>query len=92
MSNKRPREETSWCTIESDPGKLFRNKFFDNPTSFQGIFSLLIEKLGVKGVQVEEIYDLEHENLKAFKGYFIDGITTVLPLQFKRNFWIHLFV
>ena len=31
--------------------------------SLLGIFTLLIEKLGVKGVQVEEIYDLEPNNL-----------------------------
>ena len=68
MSSKRSRgvevEESSWCTIESDPGnkkkKIKQKKFvllFILPPV--GIFTLLIEKLGVKGVQVEEIYDLE---------------------------------
>lgn len=32
----------------------------------QGIFTLLIEKLGVKGVQVEELYDLEPCSIDQF--------------------------
>ena len=52
MSNK-------WCTIESDPGKFF---FFLNffPT---GVFTELIRKIGVKGVQVDELITLEDEEL-----------------------------
>lgn len=54
-----------WSTIESDPGNLFTLLIkFHIKT---GVFTELIKKIGVKGVQVEELMTLEDDDLNQIK-------------------------
>ena len=46
-----------WCTIESDPGNLFQSVIAS------GVFTEMIQKIGVKGAQVEELITLDDEEL-----------------------------
>lgn len=54
-----------WCTIESDPG----------------VFTQLVEEVGVKGVQFEEVYDLEPGAFMTFDASQIFGLVFLFKWQ-----------
>eukprot|EP00932_Pfiesteria_piscicida_P008626 SRR837773.19115.p1 GENE.SRR837773.19115~~SRR837773.19115.p1 ORF type:complete len:383 (-),score=151.41 SRR837773.19115:4-1122(-) len=54
-----------WCTIESDPG----------------VFTQLCEEIGVKGVQFEEIYDLEPGAFATYDANRIYGLVFLFKWQ-----------
>jgi hypothetical protein len=63
-----------WCTIESDPGKPLEfpcrlsifQPFLDQQRII-GVFTELIKRIGVKGIQVDELITLEDEELAQIK-------------------------
>lgn len=64
-------EAGNWCLIESDPGKKsglkvpvlvgYTNMFL------LGVFTELISGMGVKGVQVEEVWSLDESLMEQLK-------------------------
>lgn len=58
-----------WCTIESDPG----------------VFTQLCEEIGVKGVQFEEIYDLEPGAMLSLDTSRIFGMVFLFKWQSKAD-------
>lgn len=59
---------SSWCTIESDPGT--KNNMITKMLNFTlGVFTELLQMIGVKGVQMEELYTLDAEYLKSLRYY-----------------------
>ena len=55
-----------WCTIESDPGMFFLSSIWFWFMNI-GVFTELIKKIGVKGVQVDELITLEDDELNKLK-------------------------
>lgn len=58
--------QAAWLELESDPG----------------LFTLLVEDFGVKGVQVEEIYDLSKPLDKLVSHFNLDFTTFILYCAF----------
>jgi ubiquitin carboxyl-terminal hydrolase L5 len=56
-----------WCTIESDPG----------------VFTALVEEIGVKGVQFEEVYGLDVESFATLDAEKIHGL--VFLFKWKKE-------
>ena len=61
-----------WCTIESDPGKYyeFRFKFSSRILTtylISGVFTELVQKIGVKGIEFEELFVLEDDIMNQIK-------------------------
>ena len=56
-----------WCTIESDPGLFLYCAFRYLLYFFVGVFTELIAEIGVKDVQVEELWSFDNETLDKLK-------------------------
>ncbi|RHY32379.1 hypothetical protein DYB32_002631, partial [Aphanomyces invadans] len=62
----------SWCTIESDPGTLakptppvtMKPMLIARLRVYVGVFTSLIEDIGTKGIQVEELYSLDEASFQ----------------------------
>lgn len=60
-----------WGTIESDPGFFNLTPFFCIFLFVRiGIFSLLLQKIGVKGIECQEICGLDESELDKLRLYF----------------------
>ena len=68
QSRRSVPEGPDWGTVESDPG-LSYSLFSVHPTvyPFLAIFSLLLENIGVKGVECKEVTSLDEQELQDFE-------------------------
>lgn len=67
-----PQPTTDWGTIESDPGKFLMAYFlFHHSFPILGLFTLLLEKIGVKGITCQEILTFDDGELESLGFSFL---------------------